>query len=172
MWWKTLWRNRCKKNSLAPSTIARSAISLEKKIVSASDNIVVAILCRRRVRKIEGNLLLDTLCYKYQLYYIIVTNLLLHKILGHKLMLYIIQLISSWQFSTLEFHWQIVKKMFTLLNYLYSFAITILFDLRNKFQNIRQNGKIKHMMQQNITNLTLNLILKFIHASQCYFTSY
>ena len=75
------------------------------------------------------------------------------------------------QFTTLEFHWQIVEKIFTLLNYLYLFAITMLFDLRKKFQNIRQNSKIKYMMQQNII-YTLTLILKFIHISQCYFTFY
>lgn len=75
------------------------------------------------------------------------------------------------QFTTLEFHWQIVEKIFTLLNYLYLFSITMLFDLRKKFQNIRQNSKIKYMMQQNII-YTLTLILKFIHISQCYFTFY
>ena len=47
----------------------------------------------------------------------------------------------------------------------------MLFDLRKKFQNIRQNSKIKYMMQQNII-YTLTLILKFIHISQCYFTFY
>lgn len=80
-------------------------------------------------------------------------------------------MVVKFEFHRIEFHWQIVKKIFTLLNYLYSFAITILFDLRKKFQNIRQNGEMKHMMQQNIT-YTLTLILKFIHTSQCYFTSY
>lgn len=75
------------------------------------------------------------------------------------------------QFTTLEFHWQIVEKIFTLLNYLYLFSITMLFDLRKKFQNIRQNSMIKYMMQQNII-YTLTLILKFIHISQCYFTFY
>lgn len=75
------------------------------------------------------------------------------------------------QFTTLEFHWQIVEKIFTLLNYLYLFSITMLFDLRKKFQNIRQNSMIKYMMQQNII-YTLTLILKFIKISQCYFTFY